>query len=434
VSSATARTATVDLESHAVVGQRPSVLYLVHRFPYPPDKGDRIRSFHVLKFLSQRASVHLACLADEPPEDASVAALRKLCTRLAVVRLSGAGRWARALGSMMRGGTVTEGAFCSPRLRDLLNSWTAQTQFDATLASSSSMVPYMRSLHLGDVPAVVDLVDVDSQKWFDYAATSNGLRGWLYRTEGQRLRRLEQGLAQWARAATLVSEAEVQVYRRFGSGECVHSVPNGVDLQYFQPSARFDGHGCVFVGALDYRPNVDGITWWCREIWPAIHDSHPQAKIALVGRRPAAAVRRLSQIPGVEVVGQVVDVRPYLDRAAVAIVPLRIARGIQNKVLEAMAMGKGVVVSPQALEGLPAQPGIDVLTASTPHEWVDSVSRLLVDLDLRQRLGASARRYVERHHHWERCLEPLSTLLGIEKSGSLPEPAGIPAQQEVGTR
>jgi polysaccharide biosynthesis protein PslH len=397
-------------------GPRPQVLYLVHRFPYPPDKGDRIRAFHLVRELSRWATVHLACLADEPVADASIAALGRYCRRVAVVPLPGWRRWARALASLACGGTATEGAFASAALRATLRTWAAQTRFHAVVASASSMAPFLRVPELRGVPAVIDLVDVDSQKWLDYAATAKAPRAWLYGLEGRRLRRLEQRLATSARALTLVTAAEVDLFRRFCTAGRVEAIGNGVDLDYFTPRPQPGEDGCVFVGALDYRPNVDAACWFCREAWPAIHQARPTARMYLVGRRPAPAVCRLAEVPGVELVGQIADVRPHVARAAVTVVPLQIARGVQNKVLEALAMGKATVVSPQAREGLRAEPGVHLLTAATRQEWVDRVLRLLNDPTWRQQLGTAGRRHVEQEHRWDQCLRPFASLLGLDEA------------------
>src|SRR6266496_279861 len=215
---------------------RPALLYLAHRVPYPPDKGDRIRTFQILRHLAQTSDVHLACLADEPVQDYVIDTLRRYCARVAVVNVQSRWRWGRALMSLAMGRTITEGAFDSAQLRRILRDWTAGTYFHAALASSSSMVPCLRLPELSGVPAVVDLVDVDSQKWFDYAAARPlAPQALLYRTEGRRLRRLEQSLPGWARAVTLVSEAEVEVFARNGPPAGVHAVTNGVDMEYFQP-------------------------------------------------------------------------------------------------------------------------------------------------------------------------------------------------------
>jgi len=264
------------------------------------------------------------------------------------------------------------------------------------------------------VPAVVDLMDVDSQKWLDYAAARRGPKAWLYRLEAARLARLEKELAAGAGALTLVSEAEARLFRRSCPGAPVHAVKNGVDLDYFAPPALAEEEAtCVFVGALDYFPNIDAAVWFCREAWPEVRRARPEARLRLVGRRPDPEVLALGGLPGVEVVGQVPDVRPHVARAALSVVPLRIARGIQNKVLESLAMSKATVVSPQALAGVGARPGEDVAVADGPAEWAAAVLGLFGDPARRRRLGASGRAFVEEHHHWERCLRPFAGLLGL---------------------
>lgn len=401
---------------------RPSLLYLVHRVPYPPDKGDRIRAYHLLRFLARHADVWLACLADEPVPDEATAALRRYTKRLAVVPLGRWARWLRGLGSLASGGTVSEGAFRAPALAGTVRQWAGEARFAAALASASSLVPYLRLDELRGVPAVVDLVDVDSQKWLDYAAASRRPRAWLYALEGRRLRRLEQGLPGWAKAATLVSQAEADLFRGFCPWGAAAAVTNGVDLDYFRPPEPPPPEtGCVFVGALDYRPNVDAACWFAQDVWPDVRRRHPGAAFRLVGRRPAPEVRRLAGLPGVEVVGQVPDVRPYVAAAAAAVVPLRIARGVQNKVLEALAMSKPVVASPAALAGLRGKPDLPALEATAPAEWAETVARLLADAGERRRLGAAGRRYVEAHHTWERCLAPMAEVLGL----ALGEPGGV---------
>jgi sugar transferase (PEP-CTERM/EpsH1 system associated) len=368
----------------------------------------------VLKLLSEWASVHLACLSDEPVSSEVTTTLSRYCQRLAIVQAGGIGRWTRAIFSLVRGGSVTEGAFNFPELHRVLREWTAEIDFDAALASASSMIPYFYRLDMRGRPVVIDLMDVDSQKWLDYAAGALGPRAWLYRLESKRLRRLERGAAAWAHALTLSTDAEADLYRRVCTSGPVHAVTNGVDLDAFQPRTEEEQRDtCVFVGALDYRPNVDGAVWFCREAWPEILHRRPRARVQLVGRRPVREVRRLAALPGIDVVGQVPDVRPYLARASVAIVPLRIARGVQNKVLEALAMSKATIASPGALEGLDPSVHEAALSASSAAEWVDTVLRLFDDDALRRRLAAAGRRFVEQHHCWERCLEPFLWLLNL---------------------
>jgi sugar transferase (PEP-CTERM/EpsH1 system associated) len=390
------------------------ILFLAHRVPYPPDKGDRIRTYNILRFLSRRASVHLLCLADEPVSEDVSRHLAGLCRRCLILPLGSRLRLLRGLASFVRGRTITQGAFYSSPFLRALQEWTRETRFHAAMASASSMIPYLRIKELQAIPAIVDLMDVDSQKWYDYAGMRSWPLSWLYRTEGRRLRHIEQDLPGWARAATLVSQAEADLFQSFCPWDQIHSVANGVDLDYFSPlENRPSSEDCVFVGALDYYPNIDAAEWFCREVWPSISQRRPQAKFILVGRRPAAAVQRLADLPGVHLVGQVADVRPFLAKASVVVVPLRIARGLQNKVLEALAMGKAVVASPPALAALQIRPGVHLLAASSAVEWVNGIQTLLENEHYRGELGAAGRKFVEEHHDWDHCLEPLSELLKL---------------------
>lgn len=399
--------------------QRSQILYLTHRVPFPPNRGDRIRSFHTLRFLAQRCDVHLACLADEPVSDEVRAELESRCRRLAVAQLPRKTRWLRALGSVALGRTATEGLFASRFLQRELQRWCADTQFDAVLVYCSSMWQFASSPPLMRVPRVVDLVDVDSQKFHDYAASIHGLKKWLYRLEARRLRRLERGLPTRCRAVTLVSEDEASVYRDFAEPGRIQAITNGVDLEYFRPQSESvtSPFECVFVGVLDYWPNVEGVTWFGREIWPSVRQRFPQAVFSLVGRRPADEVRCLAQLPGVRVVGEVPDVRPFLARAALVVAPLRIARGVQNKVLEALAMGKAVVASGPATEGLRVTPGSDLVRLDRDGEWAETVCSLLANPKRRAELGTQGRRCVEDQYRWDRCLAPLAELFEIAPSG-----------------
>jgi sugar transferase (PEP-CTERM/EpsH1 system associated) len=389
---------------------RRRFLLLVHRVPYPPDKGDRIRSYHLLAHLAQLGEVDLAFPADGPLDGPTREALERLCRRVAVVSVSAAGRWARALANLARGRSLTEGLFDAPKLRREVARWLDETPYDAVVCFSSGVLPYVRGRGLED-RLVVDLVDADSQKFFDYAERTSWLKSALLRLEGRRVRALEREAGK-ARAVVLATEAEANLYRGICPDAPTLAIPNGVNLEYFRPMPEVEeSAGCVFVGQLDYRANVLGLEWFCQEAWPTIREALPHATFRVVGRNPVPAVQKLGELPGVEVVGTVPDVRPYVAEARVAIVPLPVARGVQNKVLEAMAMGKAVVASPSALEGLGVTPGRDALAATDPADWRRQLTELWDNASRRAELGQAARRYVEAHHRWETCLAPFGDLV-----------------------
>ena len=397
---------------------RTDVLFITHRTPYPPDKGDRIRTLHILRYLARFSRVHLATLTDEPVDPEAISVLGRLCARVAVFPV-GRSRWAASLGSLLCGRSASEGAFRSAALAATVRSWSLATPFGAAVASASSVAHYLREPALETALKVVDVVDVDSQKWDDYSAFAAGPKAWLYALEARRVRRAEGTIGQWADAVTLVSRGEANTFRKLTGAANVHAVTNGVDLDYFEPAAAGLENGCTFVGAMDYKPNADAACWFARSVWPHVYRRWPEANFTIVGRKPTRAVMALAALPGVEVVGQVPDVRPYLAGSAIAVAPLRFARGLQNKVLEAMASGKPVVASRPALAGFAGRPDMPARCATEVEEWVDEIDRLLGDEAERRRLGAAGRQYVETYHHWDACLEPLGRLLRLSPGPAL---------------
>jgi sugar transferase (PEP-CTERM/EpsH1 system associated) len=385
---------------------QPRILYLVHRVPYPPNRGDRIRSYHLLAYLAARAQVYLATLADEPVSPETHETLQRLCARVAVLPVGPRSRWFGALCSFAAGRSMTEGLFHSSALWRTIEEWASSTRFDAVVVFCSSMGPYLNAPGLGGVPVFTDFVDVDSQKWADYAQRTSGLRRWIFQHERKRVQNLERSVAAKSHRVTVVSEPEAELLAAVCPHAPVEPIANGVDVDYFTPAPEPEPAAprMAFVGALDYRANIDGATWFGREVWPLVRKRLPDCKWTLVGRSPASDVRRLESIDGIEVAGTVPDVRPYLREALFTIAPLRVARGIQNKVLESLAAGRTVIASPDALEGLDLQPGTHVLKASNPVEWVESIVTLWDDPLLRRRLAAAGRAFVETHHRWDACL------------------------------
>ncbi|MGL6097237.1 MAG: TIGR03087 family PEP-CTERM/XrtA system glycosyltransferase, partial [Fimbriiglobus sp.] len=386
---------------------RPRVLVLTHRVPHPPDKGDRIRTFHLIKYLAGRARVWLLALADEPVPAESAAVLARLCERVEIVPVGKRTRWLRAVGSAATGRSLSEGLFHEPAADAVLRRWVKEAGFAAAVVSASSLAPYLWRNGLDRFPGIADLMDVDSQKWRDFAAAGRGPKRLVYRFEAERVRKLEREIARRCAAVSLVSRAEADTFEAFAGRGTVTVATNGVDLEYFRPVPGPTDPVCVFVGAMDYLPNIDAAEWFARDVWPRIRTAFPAAEFRIVGRNPNDRVRALATIPGVRVVGGVPDVRPWVAAARVVVAPLRLGRGVQNKVIEAMAMAKPVVASPAALAALGAVVGRDVRRADDAEEWADAVGELLADPERGAAIGAAGRRYAEANHDWATCLEPL---------------------------
>lgn len=389
------------------------ILYVTHRVPYPPDRGDRIRTWNVLKFLAARADVDLACLADEPVSDETMRELRNVTTQLAVIPHTGRRRYLRGALSLLRGKTVTEGLFESSQLETVLTEWNKANRYDAVMASSSGVARYLFPSYVtGSVKRWVDLIDVDSQKWLDYSRASRFPLSQVYRTEGNRLRNVERKLAETCDRLLVVSDAERDLFHSFCPTNRISAVSNGVDYHYFAPQQhpQCEPHSCVFVGVMNYKPNVDAARWFAEQVWPQIRLRYPDAQFYVVGKSPTAEVLALQSMAGIQVTGSVPDVRPWLFRATCAVVPLQIARGVQNKVLEAMACGRPVVCSPEPLKGLIAEPGRHLLRAHTPAEWVSSICRLFDDKQLQNTLGSAAAACVQQCYSWDAALASLAEL------------------------
>lgn len=388
--------------------------------PYPPNRGDRIRALHAIRFLSMHADVYLGSVADEPWGSSEIQALEANCKEVKVFRLPAKGRWIRAGLGFLCQQSVTQGAFYSKELALQVRNWT-QEPFDAAVVFCSSMGQYIDQFQNRPKKILVDLVDVDSQKWIDYTQSTFGLKQWVFATEARRVARLEKQLSQAADALSVVSQDEADIFRKIHPELHCHAFGNGVDYEYFSPTSldpesyatiRCGNPHMVFIGVLDYFPNVQGLEWFCRQIMPRIRDQFPQAALDIVGRSPSKEVVELSKIPGVRLIGPVHDVRPYVLAADFSIAPLQIARGIQNKVLESLSCGRPVIATEHAATGIAKMPGL--LVAESPENWTTQVHKLMDSTEL-ERLGSQSRQRVIQNYSWDAQLAGLLPLLGLNK-------------------
>lgn len=384
------------------------MLYLTHRVPYPPDKGDRIRNWNVLRQLAEHVELSLIAFADESDLSVPEPIVAHTGPRTAIVQVHPT--WSLPFRSIsVWSSSLSQAVYSSGEARRMIQAWHHSQPYDAVVISATALAFAIHMADLKDVPLIVDAVDVDSQKWDDFARASRWPKNWIFRFEGSRIRRTERELAAMASAITFVSDAESARFNDIVGRDVAVTATNGVDLDYFSPakaSSRLRPL-LIFTGAMDYLPNIDAVTWFAKEVWREIIALYPDAQFRIVGRKPTRAVRQLTSMRGVTVTGAVPDVRPHLAEASLAVVPMRLGRGLQNKVLEAMAMGKAVIASPPALVALKTEPGRDLIQAETPGDWITAIGQLLRDEAQCRLLGINARCYVEEHHDWESCLTPL---------------------------
>src|SRR6185437_3003522 len=346
------------------------LLYLVHRIPYPPDKGDKIRSYHLLKHLSEHYRIHLGAFIDEEKDWKYLDKVKNLCSgETCFANLNPKAARLRSLSGLFSGQPLTLPYYWDGGLQTWVDSVLETRPIRNILVFSSAMAQYVN--HTGPIRRIIDFVDIDSDKWLQYSATKTWPMSWIYRRESRLLLSYERKVAKDFDSAPFVSEIEANLFKQLApeAATKVTYFNNGVDADYFSPQNIYPNpypagiEALVFIGAMDYWANVDAVEWFARSIFPAIRAQLPEIEFHIVGARPVAEVMALTVLPGVTVTGSVPDVRPYLAHASLAVAPLRIARGIQNKVLEAMAMEKIVIASPQAVEGINAARGQELLVA-----------------------------------------------------------------------
>jgi sugar transferase (PEP-CTERM/EpsH1 system associated) len=407
-----------------------NLLYLVHRLPYPPDKGDKITSYNMLKFLSGKFNVYLGCFVDTPEDRQYLPMVRELCTDLCAVRLHPTLSKLLSLRGLFTGEALSLPYYRNKRLQRWVKETLRKQEIHAILVLSGAMAQYVNRDLQPEMHTVLDLEDVDSDKWNLFARNHGWPLGTILKRESNRLFAFEHAMAKLFDVTLFVSEEEARMFQRMAPDVAhrVHYRVQGVDSSYFDPTGEYPNpygnrrNVLVFTGAMDYWPNADAVIWFTHEVLPLIKKKIPDAHFCIVGRNPSSRVRALAANPAVTVTGAVPDVRPYLAHASCAALPLRVARGIQNKILEAMAMEKPVLATPEAVHGLDICPGFTSAIADNPSELAAKAIELLTHPVARR---PETRECVIRHYDWNRNLQVLHELLdgGQLASGADAAPA-----------
>lgn len=393
------------------------IFYICQRVPYPPDRGDKIITYHEIRHLSRRYEVHVFCVADGREDLVNVAGLSGCAASITAAPMARwSGRW-RALVSLVTGGPLSVAAMRESRLHANVRRAAAALKPDLVIVFSSNVAQYAEDF--SGTPRIMHFADLDSMKWRAYASRSAPPMRWLYALEARRLLAYERRIARDFTHSLVCTEAEARDFRELIPGAPVSVVRNGVDLEYFSPAGTTRRRGAmVFTGVMDYRPNVDAVCWFCEAMLPLIRRERPDATFTICGSRPSRDVLRLARLPGVTVTGRVPDVRPYLDAAEVFVAPLRLARGIQNKLLEALAMGLPVVTSPAAWRGTEIPAGEGILVADQPETFAAEVLRLLQDDGFRADTARRGRAIVRERYGWSVQLAALDAVIAASVDGT----------------
>jgi sugar transferase (PEP-CTERM/EpsH1 system associated) len=391
------------------------ILYVCHRFPYPPKRGGKIRPFNMIRHLAQSHEVVVCSLSRSDTETAEAQGIAPYCAEFHVAQVDNRIQSLRMVTTLPTPITASTSYFHSSRLARTIDRLLAQQRFDLIFVHCSSVAHYVQ--HVRHIPKILDFGDMDSHKWLEYAHYKPFPLSMGYWWEGQRVLAQEKRLARRFDLCTATTRAEWETLDGYGVTRSTDWFPNGVDSEFFAPAAQpHDPDTLVFIGRMDYYPNQQCMFDFCSNVLPRLRARRPSVKLQIVGADPSPAVRQLGSLPGVTVTGSVPDVRPFATRAALTVAPLRIARGTQNKILEAMAMGVPVVTSSAAAGGVDALPGEHLLVADTPEQVSAAVLGVLDDPAQRARLARAGRERVLSHHAWpssmrrldaiiERCLE-----------------------------
>jgi sugar transferase (PEP-CTERM/EpsH1 system associated) len=386
------------------------VLFLTQRLPYAPNRGDRLRAYHILQWLRDRASVELVSLVHDDEEAAHVDEVRPFVSRVTALRVRSIPNHLRAVATLATDAPLTHTLLDAPGIAATLNEIVAVRRPDVVFAYGSGMGRLAMAPPLSGLPLILDLVDVDSRKWQDLSASSRWPLSWVYRREARTLGAFEARAAATAVATLVVNEREAEIARKLAPSANVQVILNGVELERLRPeSPPSDRARVVFCGVMNYAPNDQGMRWFINEVWPIVKRSRPDVTLAVVGADPSRSFEALCAAdPSIEVTGRVPDVRPWLWESAVGIAPLQVARGVQNKALEAIAAGLPIVITPAVSNGLPQEAAAAALVAESPGEFAMHVGTLLSlspdDRRTRASLATLSRL------RWDNTLSPLEQL------------------------
>lgn len=394
------------------------ILYLVHRLPYPPNKGDKIRSFNLLKHLAASNNVHLGCFVDDRADYKYIADLDEYCASVSAVPLNAAAAKFASLRGLLSSEALSVPYYASREMHRWVRETIENRGISAVVCFSSPMAQFVAGTEFEHMTRIMDLVDIDSDKWRQYAKQSRWPKQWIYAREARLLADYERTIAADFDAVLFVSDGEADMFtaqvEEFGSK--VHAMRNGVATDYFcadpQRISPYDvgSRTLVFTGMMNYWPNEDATRWFAESVLPLVRSERPDAEFWIVGAQPSRGVQQLATLPGVQVTGAVDDVRPYLQHADLVVAPLRIARGVQNKVLEALAMGKRVVCTPDAAFGLHSADEAPLDVAADATGFAASVLRAL-EAENSAGISAAARDYVLAHYDWPTNLSVIDSLL-----------------------
>ena len=395
-------------------------LYLSQRVPYPPNKGEKLRTFHQIKFLLENDhDIYLCCPFTTDDE---LALLHQLADNYGVhehhEKLAPA--FVRHTSGLLFNKALSITNFYSSRLQKVIDHLILNQSFDNIICTSSSLAEYIfRSTTLLNVKRrprlIMDFMDLDSDKWRQYSESSSLPMKWVYRREANLLAKYEQKIYHSFDTCFFISQAEVDLFcSQYACEKKPLAIGNGIETDSFTPALSPPENNdpvFIFTGVMDYKPNIDSVIWFAQNVWPGITEKHPNSRFIIAGMNPVPSVQALTKDKRIEVTGFVDDILPYYHQSDIFIAPLRIARGVQNKVLQAFSCGIPVIATSMGAEGIEYTDDKNILIADTPDDFLGSIERLTNNRQLYDSISENAQKLIKDHYTWNAKLAPLANIL-----------------------
>ena len=405
------------------------IAYLAHRVPYPPNKGEKIRTFHQIKYLAEQG--HEICVF--APTN-SVKDIEDLSALESAYCKNSFHAPAPGFSSMITGLVANKplsvAHFYTSRLQQQFDKYIRDQGVDAVVCTSSSMAEYIFRSHepsLKHISLVMDFMDLDSDKWNQYRKIKPFPLSLIYQREAFLISRFEKKIYQFFDSVMFISKNEVDLFVKLvNDSKKVHVIGNGMDTNTFKPSnneKRGSTPVFLFTGVMDYLPNEDAVIWFVDNCWENIKLKYPAAEFYIVGMNPSAKVRDLEKYSGVTVTGFVDDITEYYEKSNCFIAPFRLARGVQNKVLQAFACGLTTISTTLGCEGINCEDGKHVLIADSVKDILEKVDWAVSNPNEAAELGKNAARLIKEEYSWESKLSSFEAILGhhsLNKESILP--------------
>jgi polysaccharide biosynthesis protein PslH len=380
------------------------ILFIAHRIPYPPDKGDKIRSFNELNFFSKHYSIDLVAFYDQKKDFKHLNYLEKICSHVFLYYRHPRFSLLKGLFSLFFGGTISIGSYKNSFITKRVQHLCQSNNYKFIFCYSSQTAQYA----VGQTTKkIIDFIDVDSDKWKQYSGKSNFLMKYIYLIESKRLSNYEKHISDRFSLSLFSTKNELNLFNKYNRKLQNNTVlSNGVDYDYFMPISCSREKSLIFTGAMDYYPNIDAVEWFSKEVFPCILAKVPDLTFYIVGSNPVSSVKNLAS-KNIIITGYVEDIRPYIARSALAVFPLRIARGIQNKFLETMSMGITPLIPDYLKNSLDEHLPDDVLFYSSKKDCIQKVISVLSKFHENSKYSLSLRKYIIKNRDWQKRFEKL---------------------------